>query len=270
MKPAFTLALICLCSLTTAVTGKPQEFHLEKVSPYSNPQEVKLRFRSRENPGAFDIQKEKYTLLIPPGVGPKTRCGLFVWINAGDTPKIPEAWKPVLAKRKLIFIGAHKSGNRRSIFDRFRLAIEAAVQLPKRFNIDPKRIYVSGFSGGGRVASCLGVAYPDLFAGTLPFMGVNFYQNITAPSGRTYRLNYLPHKELLAIAKKNSRFVLVTGSKDFNREGTKAIFDSGFQKEKFANAAYLEVPGLAHHLPGPVWFEKALKMLDGPLTPPRQ
>jgi len=255
---------------SAAEPGRRAVIRLGKISAYSNLLEVKLRFSAAEKPGAFDLRKEKYTLLVPQGVGPKTKGGLFIWINAGDAPTIPKAWEPVLAKHKLIFIGAHNSGNRRSIFDRFRLAIEASVQLRTRFNIDPKRVYISGFSGGGRVASCLGVAYADIFSGAMPFMGVNFYRDVPGPGGKQIRLNYLPHKDLLAIAKNSGRFVLVTGSDDFNRAGTKSVFENGFKQEKFAHASYLEVPGLAHHLPGPVWFEKGLKLLDGPITPPRR
>ena len=86
--------------------------------------------------------------------------------------------------------------------------------MRQRFNVDPRRVYISGFSGGGRVASCLGVAYADIFSGAMPFMGVNFYRDVPAPHGKKFRLNYLPHKDLLAIAKKDGRFVLVTGSDD--------------------------------------------------------
>jgi hypothetical protein len=269
--PIFIL-IVGVLSITAAEPGKPEVIRLGKISAYSKPLEVKLRFSAAENPGAFDLRKEKYTLLVPRGIGPKTKCGLFIWINAGDTPRIPKDWEPVLARRKLIFIGAHNSGNRRSIFDRFRLAIEASVQMRQRFNVDPKCVYISGFSGGGRVASCLGVAYADIFSGAMPFMGVNFYRDVPAPGGKKFRLNYLPHKDLLAIAKKSGRFVLVTGSDDFNRAGTKSVFENGFKQEKFAHASYLEVPGLAHHLPGPVWFEKGLKLLEAnhAVTPPRR
>ncbi|MBT5845064.1 MAG: hypothetical protein HOH86_00545 [Verrucomicrobiales bacterium] len=264
----FAIALSC----PAFGQAKWEIIQLGKISAYSNPLELKLRLSAAENPGAFDIRKEKYTLLVPDGVGAKTRCGLFIWINAGDAPTIPRAWEPVMTKHKLIFIGAHNSGNPRNVFDRFRLAIEAAVQLKQRYNVDPKRIYISGFSGGGRCASMLGVAYPDVFSGAMPFMGVNFYKDVTAQSGKKFRLNYIPHRELLAIAKKDSRYVLVTGTKDFNRINTQAVFAQGFKKEKFANAFYLEVPKLAHALPGPEWLEKGIGLLDGdkPITPPRQ
>ena len=252
--------------------GNREIIRLGKISAYSNPLEVKLRLSAAENPGVFDVRKEKYTLLVPAGVAENTRCGLFVWINASNAPTIPRAWDAVLAKHKLIFIGAHNSGNPRNVFDRFRLAIEAAVQLKQRYNVDPKRVYISGFSGGGRCASVLGVSYPDVFSGAMPFMGVNFHKDVTAPSGKQFRLNYIPHRELLAIAKKESRYVLVTGTKDSNRINTQAVFTQGFKKEKFANAFYLEVPQLAHTLPGAVWLEKGIRLLEGdkPLTSPRQ
>jgi len=127
MKVLVSFLAFGVLSITAAEPGQPEVIRLGKISDYSKPLEVKLRFSSAENPRAFDIRKEKYTLLVPRGVGPKTKCGLFVWINAGNAPTIPKAWEPVLAKHKLIFIGAHNSGNRRSIFDRFRLAIEASV-----------------------------------------------------------------------------------------------------------------------------------------------
>ncbi len=266
------LAVAVFVSISALAQGKREIIQLGKISDYSNPLEVKLRLSAAEKPPAFDLRKEKYTLLVPAGIGPKTKCGLFIWINAGNAPTIPRAWDAVLAKHKLIFIGAHNSGNPRNVFDRFRLAIEAAVQMKKRYNVDPKRVYISGFSGGGRCASMLGVTYPDVFSGAMPFLGVNFYKTLTAANKKQFRLSFIPHRELLAIAKKDSRFVLVTGTKDFNRLNTLTVFTQGYQKEKFASAFYLEVPQLGHALPGPVWLERGIRLLDGgeKLTPPRQ
>lgn len=235
---------------------------LDAASPYSDALEVKLRFSAKEEPGAFDVRKEKFTVRAPADIN--ASWGLFIWIDAGNTPNLPESWGPVLARQRLVLIGAHQSGNARPIFDRFRMAIEAGQQMRRRHGIDPARVYVSGFSGGGRVASMLGVAYPDIFSGALPFMGVNFYKDLRAADGKTYGLSYLPDDELLRLAKRDTRQVLVTGEKDFNRANTRAAFDEGFRKEGFAHAHYLEVPGQAHSLPGAPWLEKALKLLDPP------
>jgi hypothetical protein len=80
------------------------------------------------------------------------------------TLRASREYEPLLEKRKLLAVAAYKSGNSRNIFDRFRLAIDAVVNLQKRFNVDSRRIYVSGFSGGARTASMLAVAYADLFS----------------------------------------------------------------------------------------------------------
>ena len=229
----------------------------------AEPDEVKWRLHSVENPGAFDLAKEKFQLIVPASYQHADKWGLFIWISPSDTPSIPADWEPVLAARKLLFVGAFKSGNPRNIFDRVRMAVAANTGMRARFNVDGRRVYVSGFSGGGRVASMAGVAYADMFSGTMPFMGVNFYEDILAGDGKTtYGANFIPDDEVLAIAKKFCRYALVTGEKDFNRAGTKTLFEQGFKKEGFANVTYLEAPGVAHNLPPAKWLEQGLDFLD--------
>lgn len=239
---------------TVAFTTLPQQAEAD---------EVKWRLHSVETPGAFDLAKEKFQLIVPSTYKHTDKWGVFIWISPGDTAAISADWEPVLAARKLLFAGALKSGNPRNIFDRVRLAVAANHALRDRFNVDGRRVYVSGFSGGGRVASMVGVAYADMFSGTIPFMGVNFYEDIPAGDGKTtYGANFIPDDEVLAIAKKFCRYALVTGEKDFNRAGTKTVFEQGFKKEGFANVTYLEAPGVAHSPPPAKWLEQALEFLD--------
>lgn len=229
----------------------------------AEPDEVKWRLHSVENPGAFDLAKEKFQLIVPATYQHADKWGVFLWISPGDTAAIPADWELVLAARKLLFVGALKSGNPRNIFDRVRLAVAANTAMRERFNVDGRRVYVSGHSGGGRVASMVGVAYADMFSGTMPFMGVNFYADIPAGDGKTtYGANFIPDDEVLAIAKKFCRYALVTGEKDFNRAGTKTLFEQGFKKEGFAHVTYLEAPGVGHNLPPAKWLEQGLDFLD--------
>ena len=229
----------------------------------AEPDEVKWRLHAVENPGAFDLAKEKFQLIVPATYQHADKWGVFLWISPGDTAAIPADWEPVLAARKLLFVGALKSGNPRNIFDRVRLAVAANTAMRERFNVDGRRVYVSGHSGGGRVASMVGVAYADMFSGTMPFMGVNFYADIPAGDGKTtYGANFIPDDEVLAIAKKFCRYALVTGEKDFNRAGTKTLFEQGFKKEGFAHVTYLEAPGVGHNLPPAKWLEQGLDFLD--------
>jgi predicted esterase len=226
--------------------------------------EVKARFRASDKIPPYDVSKEKFKLVVPKSYAHTAKWGLFVYINAGDDPGLPAEYEPLLEKRKLLAVAPYKAGNGRNIFDRFRLAVDAASTLQKRFNIDPSRVYVSGFSGGARVASMLSVAYADLFSGAIPFCGVNFYTEIPSEAGKHWPIGYIPVNEALAIAKAKGRFVLVTGEKDMNLSNTRAVYEHGFKKEGFKFAKLLEVPSMGHSPPPPEWFEKGLDFLDKP------
>ncbi len=256
-------------ALSIAAAGFPSftpgrsDIRITNSPPQAGADEVKWRLHAQEDPPPFDVAREKFQLLVPSAYRHDEPWGLFIWISPSATPALLSEWEPILAVRRLILVSAYEGGNERNIFDRVRLAVCANVELRKRFNIDGRRVYVAGFSGGGRVASMVGVAWADMFSGTLPFMGVNFYTDVTAADGKTYGLNYIPDDEVLALAKKNCRYVLVTGEKDFNRANTQAVFEKGFKLEGFKHARYLEAPLHGHTPPPARWLEEALGFLDG-------
>jgi len=228
----------------------------------SDPMQVRYRMMAAETPPKYDVSKESYEILLPERWNSRDTYGLFIWISAGNSPGIPKEWEKVLAKHRLISIGAKNSGNRRNIFDRIRMAIDANHNVRKRYKIDGHRVYVSGFSGGSRVASMLGVAWGDMFSGTICCMGVNFYTDIKAPDGKVYGLNFIPNEQLLPIVKKACRFSLVTGDKDFNLANTKGVYENGFKKEGFQNVKIFQVPNHAHKPPPADWLEKAIEFVD--------
>ncbi len=136
--------------------------------------------------------------------------------------------------------------------------------MSKRFHINPDRVYVSGLSGGGRTASMLGVAYADVFSGTFPIVGANFYRPIpTADPGKSWMPTYRPEAAILEPAKAKNRYVLLTGEDDFNRENTRRVFQHGFEPEGFRHILYLEVPGMGHAHPPAEWFARGIEFLDG-------
>ena len=263
---ALLAALLCAASLAPAAEPPPlapgmQTIHFAESTIQSSAEEVKARLHSSEDAGAFDITTEKFQLIVPKNYQPGEPWGLFVWISAGDDARIPADWEAVLAERKLLFLGALQSGNKRDIFDRIRMAVDASAGMRKRCRIDERRVYLSGFSGGARVASMVGVCYADLFTGTMPFMGVNFYTDVVGYDDKKYGVSYLPDDEVLEIAKKR-RFVLFTAEKDFNRPNTLAAFEQGFKKEGFPFVIALDVPGIGHAMPDGKWLAKGLDFLD--------
>ena len=228
----------------------------------ADPEQVRARLSAAEVPPAYDVTKEEFEVVVPAGYNADVPHGLFIWIGAGNSPKVPKEWEAVLAEKKLIFVGAMNSGNKRNIFDRARMAIDANVNMRGIYNIDGRRVYVSGFSGGSRVASMLGVCWGEMFSGTVCFMGVNFYTDLTAEDGKVYGLSYLPVDEVLVLSKKYCRYALVTGERDFNLANTRAAYAEGFEKEGFENAKLFVVPELAHKLPAAKWLESSIDYLD--------
>jgi predicted esterase len=221
---------------------------------------ARLHFKVEVNP--YNVKQEKFRILVPKSYTPEEKWGLFVYVNPGDDAGIPDGYEAILEKHKLVTVAAYKTGNERNVVERFRLAIDAQFNMLKRFNIDPARVYVSGFSGGGRIASVLGVGYADLFTGAIPLCGVNFYTNIPSEPGKVWPTMYSPASDTLRTAKSTSRFVLVTGEKDMNLKNTHAVYDLGFKKEGFKHAMVMEVPGMGHSPPPAEWFDKGLDFLD--------
>ncbi len=242
--------------------GTRARIQFPEASAMSSPEQYALRMRAAEAPEPFDLGGETFEILIPKGYKESVPHGLFVWISPNDKADLPKEWEEVLAAQKLIFIGALNSGNNRRTSDRIRMAIDANHHMRGVCNIDPRRVYVSGHSGGGRVASMLGVTYADMFNGAACFMGVNFYQNTISDQKEVYALRYLPHPEILAEAKTNGHYALITGDKDMNLDNTRTIFEQGFKKEEFKHVELFTIPGQGHGAPEASWLKKVIQFLD--------
>jgi hypothetical protein len=270
------IALALGLTLLTATPGAsaqtpppygPSLIQFQKTPVQAGPAEVKARLHCLENPTPPVLAKETFQLVVPKSYSEGERWGMVVWVSPSDTARIPPEWEEVLARRRLLFVGALKAGNHRNILERIQLAVVASAGMRERFQIDERRVYVSGFSGGGRVASMLGVAYADMFTGVASFMGVNFYTDLPSADGKKlYPPQFIPDDEVLDIAKRRSRYVLVSSERDFNRVDTRIVWEQGFKKEGFPAVSYLEVPGIGHAMPSAEWLEKALLFLDGPRT----
>ena len=234
-----------------------------KMPDQAAPEEVKARVHCTEEPAALDPEGDTFVVHVPKGYRGTEPWGLVVWVSPSDSGRPPQEWLRVLEERRLLWVGAQKAGNPRNIFARMQLALCANAGMRERFRVDGRRVYVSGFSGGGRVASILGVAWADMFSGSVPMMGVNFFTDLPAADGkRVYAPQYIPDDMVLGIARERTRHVLVTSEKDFNRADTRIVFEKGYQQEGFRRVDLLEVPGIGHALPGGEWFAKALELLE--------
>ena len=227
---------------------------------------VREKFREAAPNGASE---PTYEIYVPKGYEPGRPYGLFVWVSAGPEGRVPDHWTPVFDEHHLIAVGPNYVGNDRPVVWRTYMALEAVRQAKQRFTIDDERIYVSGVSGGGRIASHVAVMGADTFTGGFYVVGCNFWKDVpAAEEGRFYEGFWKrPDARTLKKARATNRYVLLTGSEDGNRVNTKCVYD-GYLKDKFAHVEYIEVPGMGHTIPDAARFEEGIQFLDSTLTPP--
>jgi tetratricopeptide (TPR) repeat protein len=221
----------------------------------------------------YDLAEESFQVVVPAGEAPPAGWGLLVWVSPGFFGgTVRPEMRELLAQHRLIWVGANQSGNDRVLWDRWALALDAVWNLRRLYAIDPERVYVAGFSGGGRVASALTMLYPDVFRAGLMVMGIDWYHDLPVPDqpGAHWPAPFeKPPRDLLRLAR-DRRFVVLTGEHDFNRAQSRVVHRE-LEREGFAAATYLEVPGMSHYDPVPgEWLARAFSVLDptpSPATP---
>ncbi|MCC7145675.1 MAG: hypothetical protein IT443_04450 [Phycisphaeraceae bacterium] len=251
------------------VRAKPSSSRLVSQTVYLGKADPKLTRmltarlgRAMEKPPENSESSGATARLYLPAVEPVSPpWGLIVWISPHDDEELPPTYLRVFKRLKFIAICPQNAGNNQNVIQRLTLALQAAEYARGRYSIDPKRVYVAGFSGGGRCASRLGVIYPDLFQGAIPICGCDYFRPIPVPGqpGKRWDADYRPPPpNLLMQARKESRFVLVTADHDGNQPQTAATFKLGFLKDRFEHVTYLQVPEKGHEPILAGWLEKAL------------
>ena len=126
------------------------------------------------------------------------------------------------------------------------LALLATAIADNNYRIDPSRVDVSGFSGGGRTASAVAPEYAQLFTGAIYIGRVNFWEG-----QKPERMDRV----------RGNRYVFLTGSEDFNRSETRRVHRA-YRRANVENVMLLEVPGMDHRRPPPEDLAQAIAFLD--------
>ena len=194
-------------------------------------------------PAKETISWEVYTPVNDSGEKP----GVFVYVSPLNSGRIDSRWRAVMDRQNLIYIAANDSGNKIPVNRRMVFAVMAIKALAQQFSFNGDQIMVSGFSGGGRVASKLASQYPEIFTGALYICGVDFWKKDQTPRvGRVIQ----------------NRFVFLTGSRDFNRTETGKIYRR-YLKAGAKHSKLMVIPGLAHGHPDARALTEALVFLKG-------
>ncbi len=207
---------------------------------------------------SIDLAAERFVLYVPARAS-ADGYGLLAFVSPWDEAQLPRDWAPVLDRYGVIFVSAARSGNSADVVGRREpLALLAAWNVMQRYPVDPRRVYVGGFSGGSRIALRLALAYPDLFRGALLNAGSD-------PLGAGPPTP--PARALLERFQQSTRIVFVTGEHDaLHLSMDRASLESMRQWCLFDTAAEI-TPGAGHELASPAALSRALGALAAHVRP---
>lgn len=209
-----------------------------------------------------DLTQETLHIRLPQNYTPNKPAGLLVWINAGPSGLPPASFNQALDELNLISVGADNSGNERNAIDRYQLTLDGIATVSSRYHVEPRRIYVTGISGGGRISSMLYATVPDIITGAIPIVGINIYQAIPTGTGQYWPATYKKPPAKLFSLMKNHRIAVITGPADFNYNQCAASVH--FLQSQRIDAKLFEDPNMAHEMPAPQQFLDAIKWVDEP------
>lgn len=208
------------------------------------------------------LELEKLVVRLPRSYAPRQPAGLLVWMSPEDDGRPPDVLYNALDEFNIIAVGFHKCGNTRPVANRYQLALDAVATATRRYHVDPERVYVSGLSGGGRVASVLVACFPDVFTGAIPIVGLNCPESVPMAGGRVVTPAFARPSGRRWELFRQRRIAAMTGGQDFNQPeiiaATHVLVTDGVPAKVFD---YLD---MGHELPTAERFGDALRWVDEP------
>ncbi len=188
-----------------------------------------------------------WQIYVPETYDATRPAGVVVYVSPTPKGGPPRIWNRPLGEKNLIWIGANNSGNRVGVGKRMFLAMLAPKVLANEYVLDASRVYVAGFSGGGKTASRVSSARPETFRGGIYIAGAAAWGSSTPP----------PKLDVI----KQNYHVFLTGTNDFNERLTRRVY-AAYKAAGVENCELIVVNRLGHALPGRSVFVRAIEYLD--------
>lgn len=188
-----------------------------------------------------------WQIYVPENYDVTRPAGVVVYVSPTPKGGPPRTWNKPLDDGNLIWIGANNAGNRVAVGKRMFLAMLAPRVLAREYVLDANRIYVAGFSGGGKTASRVSSAEPELFRGGIYIAGAEAWGTKTPP----------PKLDII----RQNYHVFLTGTSDFNERLTRRVYAS-YKRAGVENCELIVVRRMGHELPSSSVFARAIDYLD--------
>lgn len=256
-----------------AANSPSRSIMLDTLSPLASAPELTSRLltpitqdrivKFREKVG-FSLQEQTIVVgeepleLFVPQPDPNGKYGLMVFIWPADDIQVPHDWWSVFRDRHMIYVASRRSSNIENIFDRrVPLALHSYEYVRARYALDPKRVYIGGFSGGSRTAQRTVMAYPDVFRGAFLAGGSD---SLGGESGFT-----LPSEALSRLMQRQTRFVFSTGGNDSPNRAKDARTRKNLEMLCMQGIRLVPQNGVEHWVPDGRGFGRAMDALERPV-----
>ncbi len=226
-----------------------------------------LRDRPRDAV-AFAAGSQTGLLYIPPDDDPSQPWGVYLHLSPLDEAFLPRGYDEVCQRRRLLFISPHLGGNNRGEWWRAAQALDALATLQASGRIDPKRVFLGGFSGGGYMSFWIQALYPHFFAAAINH-GRDFPLEPRKTAGGSYAaaMPFLTMSDWRSLAARPNRWAFLMGTADPNwpllQEGQKEWVRAGLPHRIFPVKDFKHQP-----LPPPTLAE-ALEWAEAATGPRR-
>ena len=187
-----------------------------------------------------------WKMYVPETYDADKPAGLMVYISPSRKGSLPRKWRSVINEKNLIWISANQSGNSVATSRRLLFAALGPQIASERYEIDDERIYLSGFSGGGKVASIVAIDFAHLFKGAIYICGALHWERD-------------PPKQIEHI--RGNRYVFLSGDNDFNLESTLNVYQD-YKDAGLSNVSMIRIPGMGHSNPDAKGLRRAISFLD--------
>lgn len=208
---------------------KKSEFEKYRTTPYTK-KELKTCVIDE---AFYALEDHQYYLYVPKSYDGNEPYGLYIHMNPGPNAQTLDAGRQaVMDKYKIIYASPRSVQNMGGLIRHAEVALDVLASIRQSMKIDPKRIYVGGYSGGGRSASQLSWAAPKTFRGI-----------ITMVAGLPE--NY-PEKLMKARDNYTVRWATVSGTGDDNYNECKRVSQQWEKTKKFKHIKFFDIPGMGH------------------------
>jgi pimeloyl-ACP methyl ester carboxylesterase len=248
-------SVLTLVAFALTASAAPPQGYTAKV-PVTGPTRLDWTFvgsnRSLTDPPAdmlgkdFDSTKQSYELFVPVRKDSKKPAPAILFISASDEPGGWKAFEALCKEKGFVFIGVRGAGNNVPGPKRVRIILDCLDDVRRQIPLDPDRTYVSGFSGGGRIACAMAFALPEHFGGIIPLCAAGDLRD-------EQWLRFRASDRLSAA--------MITGETDFNR-GEVERWKGAMWKELGIRTKVWTLPKMGHAIAPAATLAEAVVWLD--------